>query len=104
MPELKTNLDIDRAAQALFSDSLPCNPRPFARALDQLVELNGSDSIRSDAAKQILWVLLTQAYGQLATIDLCAEWDRLEQARKRNVSGPQPWAGNGPVIDCGGQP
>ena len=25
----------------------------------------------------VLWILMSQAYGQLATIDLCDEWDRL---------------------------
>ena len=67
---------------AMFSPSFPCNPIPFARGLADLVKQNGTDSIKSDEAKAILWVLMAQAYGQLATIDLCAEWSRLDKARE----------------------
>ena len=66
---------------ALQSESFPCNPIPFANGLAQLVRDNGTDSIRSDNAKRILWILMAQAYGQLATIDLCDEWDALTKGQ-----------------------
>ena len=62
---------------AIESESFPCNPVPFANGLADLVLNRGTDSIKTDDAKRILWILMCQAYGQLATIDLSAEWDRL---------------------------
>ncbi len=62
---------------AIESPSFPCNPIPFANGLADLVRDNGTDSIKSDDAKRILWILMAQSYGQLATIDLCDEWDKL---------------------------
>ena len=63
--------------KALESEAFPCNPIPFANALAEHVIEFGTDSIKSDEAKRILWILMGQAYGQLATIHLCDEWDRL---------------------------
>ena len=69
--------NIDRLTTALESESFPCNPIPFANGLADLVRERGTDSIKSQDAKRILWILMSQAYGQLATIDLCDEWDAL---------------------------
>ena len=63
---------------ALNNPCLPCNPIPFASGLADLIRENGTDSIKSKDAKRILWILMSQAYGQLATIDLCDEWDKLQ--------------------------
>ena len=68
--------------EAMFSEAFPCNPRPFAIGLEKYVAENGTASIKSDDAKQILWILMAQAYGQLAVIDLCDEWNRLNEANK----------------------
>lgn len=65
---------------AFQSPSFPVNPIPFAHGLAELVKAKGTDAIKSDEAKAILWVLIGQAYGQLATVDLCNEWDRLDKA------------------------
>lgn len=62
---------------AIFCEAMPCNPIPFARGLAALVSEKGTDAIKSDAAKRILWVLMAQAYGQMAKIDLSDEWSRL---------------------------
>lgn len=56
----------------------PCNPLPFLRGLADHVRENGTDSIKSDEAKAVLWILIGQAYGQLATVDMNQEWDRLD--------------------------
>ena len=61
---------------AMFDASMPCNPIPFANGLADFVRENGTDSIQSDDAKRILWVLIAQSYGCLATVDLSEEWDR----------------------------
>lgn len=66
-----------RLETAMFDASFPCNPIPFATGIADYVREHGTDSIRSDVAKRILWILMSQAYGQMASIDLCAEWDRL---------------------------
>lgn len=67
----------DAVYTAIDGESFPCNPIPFANALAEHVREFGTDSIKSDDAKKILWILMGQAYGQLGTIDLSDEWDRL---------------------------
>jgi len=67
---------------AMFSSSFPVNPLPFANGVFDLVKEQGTDAIKSDEAKRVLWVLMAQAYGQMATIDLSDEWDRLYQTEK----------------------
>jgi len=65
---------------AFDGESFPCNPIPFATALAAHVREFGTDSIKDDKAKAILWILMGQAYGQLATIDMSDEWDRLSKS------------------------
>jgi hypothetical protein len=67
-------------SEAMFSSSFPVNPIPFANGLANYVRENGTDSIQSDQAKRILWVLMAQAYGQLGEINLGDEWQRLANA------------------------
>ncbi len=74
---MKLSVSTARNVQAFACDAFPCNPRPFARSLDELIDDNGTAAIQSDEAKALLWVLMAQAYGQMATIDLSAEWERL---------------------------
>lgn len=69
--------NLKQLTAALESESFPCNPIPFANGLAELVREQGTDAIRSPDAKRILWILMAQSYGQLATIDLCDEWDKL---------------------------
>lgn len=68
---------------AMFSSSFPINPIPFANGLSEMVMNEGTDAIESNDAKRILWVLMAQAYGQLATIDLSDEWERLYQTEEK---------------------
>lgn len=69
----------DNLHKAFMNQCFPCNPLPFSIGLTHLVKENGSDFIKTDKAKAILWTLMAQAYGQLATIDLFTEWNRLEK-------------------------
>jgi len=62
---------------AMFSNAFPCNPIPFAQGLADLIRDNQTDTIQSDEAKRILWVLMAQAYGQVSMVDLSGEWQRL---------------------------
>ena len=75
---------------AFQSDSLPCNPIPFARGLADYVRDRDSNAIKSDEAKAILWILLAQAYGQFATIDVGDEWRRLDAALRPADDGGRP--------------
>jgi hypothetical protein len=68
--------------ESMFSESFPCNPRPFLTGLNEFVTANGTDSLKSDEAKQILWTIIAQAYGQLTTIDMADEWTRLNKAKQ----------------------
>ena len=63
--------------EAMFDSSMPINPIPFAVGLADLVRERGTNFIKSDEAKKILWVLLAQSYGELSMIDLSTEWKRL---------------------------
>lgn len=69
----------DEIFNAMFEEAFPTNPIPFARALAEYITANGTDSIKRDLAKRLLWVLMVHAYGQLAVIDLMEEYTRLHQ-------------------------
>ncbi len=77
-----TDQERNNLTTAMFSSSFPVNPLPFANGVFDLVKEQGTDAIKSDEAKRVLWVLMAQAYGQMATIDLSDEWDRLYQAEE----------------------
>ena len=61
---------------AIHSPAFPCNPRPFARRIDELCRAD-SGAIRGPACQACLWVLMGQSFGQMATIDLCDLWTKL---------------------------
>jgi hypothetical protein len=63
--------------RALFLNAMPCNPNPFLRGLVEGLTERGTRWLRTNEAKRILWIVMAQAYGQLAVIDLTKEWDRL---------------------------
>lgn len=67
----------ERIITAFAGTSFPINPIPFSNAISDFVRENGTNSIQSDEAKAILWVLIAMAYGQMASIDLSDEWNRL---------------------------
>ena len=63
---------------AMFNESLPCNPLPFLNTLTNNVRTEGTDHIKTDKAKALLWVILAQSYGQTFKIDSWDEWLRLK--------------------------
>ncbi len=68
-------------SQAMFATAVPCNPTPFALALAENVHFYGTDWIKTEEAKRILFVLNMQAYGQLFHIDSAEEFERLLKTR-----------------------
>ncbi len=71
-------------SQAMFATAIPCNPTPFAIALAENVHHYGTDWIKTDEAKRILFVLNMQAYGQLFHLDAPAEFERLLSTNKKS--------------------
>ena len=67
---------------AMFEKCLPINPIPFLTRIIELTQKNGTDHIQSDQVKALLWIILVQAYGQFAVIDLSEEYQRLKKAFK----------------------
>lgn len=77
-----TTQQLNDLTAAMFNSSFPVNPIPFANGISEMVMNEGTDAIKSDEVKKVLWVLMAQSYGQLAKIDLCDEWDRLYALNK----------------------
>lgn len=77
-----TTQQLNNLTAAMFNSSFPVNPLPFANGVFELVKEKGTDAIKSDEVRKVLWVLMAQSYGQLAKIDLCDEWDRLYALNK----------------------
>lgn len=83
-----TNPTIERATRAFRADSLPCNPRPFITALASLVETDGPAVLQAPKGRAVLWVLLSQAFGQCATVNLMSLWDELDAAIPEELPAP----------------
>jgi hypothetical protein len=64
---------------AFRAPSFPCNPVPFANAISAGVLANGTNWITTDEAKAILYILISQSYGQLFNVNGIDEWDRLNK-------------------------
>ena len=67
---------------AMFSNACPCNPIPFANGLIEGTWENGTDWIKSDQAKKILYTLIVQSYGQVFTIECLTEYIRLNKLQR----------------------
>ena len=74
---METNLN--KLEKAFMEASLPCNPLPFLNGIKEGVKRNGTDWIKSDQAKRILYVLIMQSYGQLFKIYSLKEYVRLSE-------------------------
>jgi hypothetical protein len=70
---------LERLTEAMFDTSFPVNPIPFANGISELVMNGDTEDIKSDQARAMLWVLMAQSYGQMATVDLSEEWQRLHK-------------------------
>lgn len=71
--------------EAFLLDCLPCNSLPFLRRLREILDEAHTNSLESlsgearERARAVMWVLMSQLYGQLATVDLMDEWEALAQ-------------------------
>jgi hypothetical protein len=67
----------------IMSTSLPCNSLAMLARLRELLEDNKTNCLsdcRQDARiKAVLWLLNSQVFGQLATIEMCEEWTQLNR-------------------------
>lgn len=70
---------LDQRDLAFLSDSLPCNPLPFINRLHELAKESTSNA-NCDQFKANLWILLTQSYGQLFSVDSYTEYCRLKES------------------------
>ena len=87
-----------REEYAFQSASLPCNSLPFIDRLREILkerETNSLDLLRNSEtaenrvalrrAKAVMWVLMSQLYGQGGTVDLYAEYDELNRLYTQGV-------------------
>ena len=65
---------VEGLAEAIEFSAIPCNPIPFAEGIAAGCRVHGSDFIKSRMGKRILYILMVQAYGQLARIDTVDEY------------------------------
>ena len=70
---------LERLTEAMFDTSFPVNPIPFANGISEIVMNGDTEDIKSDEVRAMLWVLMAQSYGQMATVDLSEEWRRLHK-------------------------
>jgi len=75
--KMNTTENTKQLGEAGNAPAFPCNPTPFALGLAELVREQGTDSIKTDESKRILFVLIAQSYGQLSTVDLMDEHRKL---------------------------
>lgn len=73
----ETQIQINELGKAMFGISTPCNPLPFLEGLKMGVKEMGTDWIRSDDAKRILFTILQQVYGSAFKIDSFEEFKNL---------------------------
>ena len=68
----------DRLEEDYSREIFPCNPVPYLNRMVELITRNGTESIKTNTkVRGCLWVVMAQAYGGIATIDLAEEWSKL---------------------------
>lgn len=80
---------------AFCANAFPCNPIPFLLELAKKVQDHGTDYIKTDQAKMYLLTINQIAYGQLATIDTVAEFERLYKIVKKESTPVTFYIDNG---------
>ena len=69
--------------ETVISNSLPCNSIAMISRLRELLDetnTNCIEGMRTDPrVRAVLWLLNYQFYGQLANIDMCAEWSKINK-------------------------
>lgn len=66
--------------QAMFLQSMPCNPLPFLHGMIEHIREHGTASVRSDEVKSMLWIVNHLAYPSGIKIDFYEEYERLKKS------------------------
>ncbi len=70
----------DSLEESYNREILPCNPIPYLNRMIELINENGTQSIKTNKkVRGCLWVVMAQAYSGIATIDMSEEWDTLNK-------------------------
>jgi hypothetical protein len=75
-----SNSDRTDIIKAFLRPAVPVNPKPFIITLMDGVNHRGTDWIKTDEAKAILFVLQMMAYDSLFSIDSTEEFQRLRKS------------------------
>lgn len=79
----------EKTEHAFRSGTFPCNSKPFINRLSGIIDQANTNSLMSlegeekTAARGCLWILMSQLYGQMATIDLTEEWSYLNKTYRQ---------------------
>jgi len=77
---------MDQLEHAFNSSIFPCNSKPFLSRIEEILDQANTNSLQNLtgddqlATRGCMWILMGQLYGQMATIDLVDEWERLKIA------------------------
>lgn len=81
------NMEIE---DCIFDNNLPVNTIAMLNRLEELLKENETNSLLSESCKmdarikRLFWLLNSQVYGQVATIDMYNEWSKLHREFKEN--------------------
>jgi hypothetical protein len=68
--------------ETICDTQLPVNSKAILNRIHELLEEHQTNSLASCAqdirVQKLMWLLNSQAYGQLATFDMAVEWQRLK--------------------------
>jgi hypothetical protein len=67
---METKLTRDERDTAFMSPALPCNPLPFLRRMQDIVNTVGTDGNKSIEYKSNMFILLAQTFGLISDIDM----------------------------------
>jgi len=77
----------------IFNKRLPVNTKAILNRLNELLDEHQTNSLLGckydPRIKQLIWLLNSQVYGQLANIDMEAEWQSLnskQEIKKQEIS------------------
>jgi len=82
---IKPDSQHDNIEDTIFDSGLPVNSLAMLNRLKQLIEENKTNSLNAPKCKndnrirRLMWLLNSQFYGQLETINLMTEWQKLKE-------------------------
>jgi hypothetical protein len=79
---------IKELGNAMFCNALPTNPTPFLNALIVGVKEEGTNWLRSDEARRLIWLINTMSFSDMATINQTEEFNRLYTEKFNELAKP----------------